>query len=373
MISGDRSLVSGKHGAFSDMLGECAKHWERIDIVCPSAPTPALTPSPSPDGRGETFFPANVFLHSSSRGLWYQPFWIKKKGAELVRQFHHDVMTVHEYPPFYNGIGARLLKRVVEIPAVLEIHHIVGWPRASSISEWIGRWMTNIFIGSHANQFDAVRVVNGTVKSMLTLWGVEEKKISVVPSVYLDHAALNITKNQMKKFDIVFAARLVDNKGLLETIDAVASLPNVTMLVIGDGPLRTAMEEKVRHLAISDRVTFTGWLPSALDVARSIASGRIFVMNSRSEGNPRSLIEAMALGVPCITTKVGIAPDVIREGVNGVFTTGEAADLAEKIRALLSSPEQQTSLGREAIQITERFERGRLITAYADFLKSLSC
>lgn len=376
MISGDRTLSSGKRGAFAEMLEEFSKQWERIDILCP---TPTPTPNLSPDGGGEPrserggerkYF-ENVFVHPSPRGLWYQPFWIRKKGLALIESHQHDVMTVHEYPPFYNGIGARMLKRIKKIPAALEIHHIVGWPEASSLSEFIGRMLSRIFLPSHTGHFDAVRTVNSVTKELLTSWGADFRKIQIVPSFYLDHTLLTASRGQTKQYDLVFCARLVANKGLLEAIDALAFLPVATMLVIGDGPLRFVAEVKVRALGLESRVTFAGWLPDALSVLKAMSSGKIFIMNSKSEGGPRSALEAMGLGLPLIATQVGVLSDVIQNGVNGMLTTGTAADLAEKIRFLLASPEKQATIGREAARITERFERVQAIKHYADFLKDV--
>ncbi len=363
MISGDRSIAAGKRGAFMDMLEAFSKHWDRIDILCPRGA--------EADRVVHSFF-GNVFVHLSPASLLSQPFFIRGTGEDLFGTHHHDVMTVHEYPPFYNGIGARMLRKRIKIPAALEIHHIVGYPIASSVSEFLGRWMTKVFIGSHANHFDAVRVVNSTVRSDLESFGVDEKKLSVVPSVYLDHRILGMAKDQPKKFDVVFASRLVDNKGLSETIDAVASLQNVTMLVVGDGPLRISMEGKVKKLGMQDRIAFTGWLPSSADVAKAIASGKIFVMNSKSEGNPRVAVEAMALGVPVIATRVGIMPDLIHDGDNGAFTDGTASDLAKKMHATLVDPVRLTRMGDAARGVLARFEKMSAIKAYADFLKSLA-
>jgi glycosyltransferase involved in cell wall biosynthesis len=369
MISGDRSLASGKAGAFSETLAELHTHFERIDILCPRV-----------DATQQIrVIYNNVYIHPSHFPLLLQPFFIWQKGKELLRTHQHDVMTVHEYPPFYNGIGARLLKGAilrqdsgqVGIPAALEIHHLVGWPVAASLSEWIGRMMTKYAIGSHTQSFDAVRVVNTTVKSELTAWGTPAEKIAVVPSVYLDHQAINAAKNQEKKFDLVFAARLADNKGLLPVLDAMSLMKGKTLLVIGDGSLKAAAQARVQARGIGDRVTFTGWLPTAHDVLCSIASGRLFVMNSKSEGNPRVAIEAMALGVPVLATRVGILPEVIRDGSSGVFTDGTAEDIALKADALLRDERKCRTLGLEAAKIKDRFEKTAAIKTYADFLKSL--
>ncbi len=362
MISGDRTLAVGKQGAFFETLTELCKHFERIDILCPNVRS----------SRQVRVLYDNVYIHPSSRGLWYQPFWILKKGRELFQAHHHDVMTVHDYPPFYNGIGARLLKRKTGIPGVLEIHHIVGWPKASSLYEYIGRILSRVFLPSHTRKFESVRVVNGTVRSLLIQWGALSERIKVVPSIYLDHRLVSSTRNAEKKFDLVFAARLAHNKGLMQAIRTLALLPAATLLVIGDGPVRHRAEMLVRSLGIVSRITFSGWLPASGEVLSAIASGRLFVMNSRSEGNPRVAIEAMACGVPVLSTKVGIMPDVIVDGINGMFTDGSSKNIAAKAGALLADEALLQRMSVEAMKIADRFEKTSAIRNYAEFLKSIA-
>lgn len=363
MISGDRSLSIGKAGAFLSTLEELHTHFERIDIICPR---------PAGDGRQTRQILGNVHIHPSSSSLLMQPFFIRKKGLELWKEHQHDAMTVHDYPPFYNSIGARMLRRKAKIPTSVEIHHIVGWPKPASLSERIGRTLSKHFLPSQLQHFDAVRTVNESVKNLLTTWGVLPQKIQIVPSAYLDHSLIDAAKNPTKKYDIVFCGRLTANKGLLPLIEALRKISGSTMLVIGDGPLKSTAEARVQALGLGSRVTFAGWLPTSQDTARAIASGRLFVMNSKSEGNPRVAVEAMAYGLPIVATKVGIMPDILREGVNGMFTDGSAKDLARVIGNALQDSNKLESMGREAAAIRNRFEKKASIKNYAEFLKSLS-
>jgi glycosyltransferase involved in cell wall biosynthesis len=277
-------------------------------------------------------------------------------------------MTVHDFPPFYNGLGAFWLKKCIGIPTVLEIHHIIGWPKASSLTEYAGRILSEMILPSHCRRFDAVRVVNSEVKNILSSWGVSEKSIHVVPSFYLDHALIATAKNQPKTYDLVFCSRLVDNKRLLPVIDVLEQLPEATLLVVGDGPMRKKAE--MRAQKFGRRVTFTGWLPSQADVLKHVASGKIFIMNSSSEGGPRAAIEAMALGLPLLTTRVGVMPDVVRDGVNGQFTDGTENDIAMKAKTLLADSGRISAMGLEAAKVTQSFEKTAAIRTYANFLQS---
>ena len=366
MISGDRSILQGKKGAFFYTLEEMSKHWDRIDII---APRSEEVESEKLKVKSSPF--TNVFFHPSPYHLLRQSKWIVEKGKELIAEHYHDVMTAHEYPPFYNGIGACRLHQATGVSYALEVHHIVGWPQAGSCMEWIGRIASRWQIPKSAYHASAVRVVNAAVQSELTRWGVPAEKIHVVPSFYLDTEKLEPDPSIQKQYDVVFCGRLVANKGLPEVMRAVAALSGVTLLIIGDGPLRQSVEAQAKNLGISDRVTFRGWLSSQEDVIAAMQSAKLFVMHSSSEGGPRVALEAMALGMPVIVTRVGVMPEIVQDEVNGIFTDGTAEGLQGEIQMLLEDGNMRERIGKEAQRITERFERRKLIKEYAEFLQAL--
>ena len=373
MISGDRSVLQGRMGAFWYTLQEMRKHFDRIDIICPRVTEGGTGMSesghriPESDEGG-----AEIFFHPCPSSLVFQIPWIANKGQALIAEHGHDVMTVHDYPPFYNGIGAKKLHKKTGIPYATEIHHIVGWPRAANIQEMIGREMSRWYLRSVTKAAKAVRTVNDTVARQVVAFGAPKAKVNVISSFYLDKQILSNDFKPPVSYDISFCGRLVANKGLSELISALVDLPTVRLLIIGDGPERSKMERKVKDLGIANRVTFLGWLPTQEAVSGAMQTARIFVMNSKSEGGPRIALEAMACGLPIIATKVGVMPEAITDGVNGMFTTGTAADLAEKIRSLLANDDLMESMGNEAKKVLELYERSTLIKQYADFLKSLA-
>ena len=363
MIGGDRSVLQGKKSAFWYTLEEFSKHWDRIDVICPKVKN-SRTKIQEP-------IHGNVYFHPSPKRLWYQPFWIYKKGKELHEKIKFDAMTVHEYPPFYNGIGARWLYKKTFIPYELEIHHIVGYPKSASFFEYIGRLMSLFYLPIDAHTAAAVRTVNEKTKNQLERWGIPGNKIQVVPSFYLDRKLLSSIKDQPIKYDLATCARLVKNKGIEELIQAVKFLPELSLVIIGDGPEMRNIHNLVCKKGINNRVTLKGWLPTQKDVMETIKSARIFVMNSKSEGGPRILLEAMAIGMPVISTPVGIVNDVISSNVNGVISTGSAHNLSYKIKALMADEALQKKIGKEARKVMDKFDRSTLIKNYADFVKSL--
>lgn len=359
MITGDRGVASGRPCAFFHTLQGLSPHFGRIDVLCPRVA-----------GAAVASVHGNVFLHPSPWPLVLQSLWIVRKGRALVAEHGHGAMTAQEYPPFYNGIGAAVLSRKTGVPLCLEVHHVAGWPRAADAAETVGRTLSRLMLPLLARRAAAVRVVNRTARDLLARWGVAAARLHVVPSFYLDAGALT-PADTAPTVDLAFCARLVPNKGLLRFLEALTVLPGTTAVVIGDGPLRPSAEHYCASHGLTNRVRFTGWLPAGGQIAE-LKKARALVMCSLSEGGPRVVLEAMACAVPVIATPVGIVPEIVN-GENGLLTTGTAADIALKAKALLADDAKRAALGQAARPaVLPRFDRNTTLPAYAAFLSSLA-
>lgn len=370
MISGDRTLAEGKRGAFYNMLEEFHKYWDRVDIICPKTSRGATA-------RGFEVEPlfGNVYIHSSPWPLVMQPCWILKKGRQLYREHKFDIITVHEYPPFYNGIGARLLWNKIRAPYVLEIHHIPGYPKAANLKERLYRFAMRCFIKYDSSKARVVRVVNQhQVPEFLVSAGVLAEKIKYIPSFYVD---LDVFKpiGVEKKYDLVFAARLEKNKGIHNLIKAVKiavqTKPDIKLLIIGRGPELDRLTLQTASYKLQANVDFAGWLPTTDDIARAYNSARILINPSFNEGGPRVVLEAMACGLPVITTPVGVMLDVIKDGEDGLFTDWEPHEMAQKIIFLLGDQELQNKFSQAGLELAKQFEKKAAIKNYASKLVSL--
>ena len=119
MISGDRSILQRRNGAFWYTLQELRKHWDHIDIICPCTRAQIHENQRRAKAGRASLVGGKVFFHPSPSSLWKQTSWITSVGSELIEKHRHDVMTVHEYPPFYNGLGARRLAKKYKISYAL--------------------------------------------------------------------------------------------------------------------------------------------------------------------------------------------------------------------------------------------------------------
>lgn len=284
-------------------------------------------------------------------------------------------MTVHEYPPFYNGLGAWLLNIFTKIPYVLEIHHIPGYPRAAGLKEQCYRKFFTWFIRFDTARAAGVRVVNKKeTPDFLRASGVSAGKISYIPSAYIDLATFR-PLGLAKEYDLVFVGRLKKNKGLDLLLDAFNILNtkylirNTKLLIVGDGPLLGSLKLKVKSLKLENNVIFHGWAKDANEVAELINKSRILIMPSYNEGGPRVALEAMACGVPVIATPVGIIPDIVQSGETGEIVDWDANDIAEKATELLGDAEKYQKYSQNGIEIAKKFEKTAMIKNYANHLK----
>lgn len=147
----------------------------------------------------------------------------------------------------------------------------------------------------------------------------------------------------------------------LDTFARVAAAdPNAIALIVGDGELRSGVESRAAELGISNRVRLLGW---RRDLATINAATDVFLLTSRNEGTPVALIEAMASGVPGVSTDVGGVKDVIpTRHVGRLAPFGDADALAAAITDLLSDDERRRATGEAArAHVLERYSVDRLV------------
>jgi glycosyltransferase involved in cell wall biosynthesis len=157
----------------------------------------------------------------------------------------------------------------------------------------------------------------------------------------------------------------------LETIATVAAArPQVLALIAGDGELRGELEAYAAGLKIADRVRFLGW---RRDLATIYAATDVFLLTSRNEGTPVALIEAMASGVPGVSTDVGGVKDVITSDEVGARVAGaDAESLAAPIVRYLGDRDRRRQSGlRARAAVLDRYSIDRLVSDIAVLYRDL--
>lgn len=164
--------------------------------------------------------------------------------------------------------------------------------------------------------------------------------------------------NPSEPMHLACTGRMVAAKGHRILLEAIAALAQdkieVTCTLIGDGPERPTLEALSRQLGISNQIHFLGAMAHQATLAE-VAKADVFVLASFAEGLPVALMEAMALGVPCISTTIAAIPELIQSGQNGLLVPpANSAALAAALRQLASNRQLRLQLGQEARKTAER-------------------
>lgn len=159
------------------------------------------------------------------------------------------------------------------------------------------------------------------------------------------------------------AGRLTAVKGQEVLIRAASELirrgDDLFLIFLGEGELRSELEELTFRLGITERVRFLGW---RTDVARIMAACDIFCLPSLNEGMGKVLVEAMALGKPVVASDIGGIKDIVLHGENGLLVpVGDIAAWREAIGLLCRDPEGRHRMGDAGRRIAPRYGSGEMI------------
>jgi colanic acid/amylovoran biosynthesis glycosyltransferase len=155
---------------------------------------------------------------------------------------------------------------------------------------------------------------------------------------------------------VLYIGRLVPEKGQAVLLEAVAELAargiDVELALAGEGSMRPELERSAARLGIAERVAFLGAVGQE-DLQELYEQAAVFCLPSFAEGVPVVLMEAMAMGVPVVTTRIAGIPELIENGHSGVLVApGRADEIADSLSHLIGDPELRQQLGdngREAV------------------------
>lgn len=174
---------------------------------------------------------------------------------------------------------------------------------------------------------------------------------------------------------IISVGRLDRNKNHGMIIRAFAEIssqyPDYKVLLYGEGEARAELEELVREFSLEGKVSLPGIIQ---DVPNTIYQGGIFVLSSYTEGMPNALLEAMALGIPVISTDCpcGGPKEVIRDKENGLLIpVGDVAQLVQALKYLLDNPENTKKLGEKASEIQQELSPDHINNIWKNYFEAI--
>jgi len=194
------------------------------------------------------------------------------------------------------------------------------------------------------NKADRIVVTSDEIKKRLRYIHKINTKISIttIPN-YVDCKLFAPDENIIQKnFDLIFIGRIEKVKNIETLLNAIMTL-GVRSLIIGDGSLKTSLEEKFN----SSLITWIGKIKN-LELPRYLNRAQLYIIPSFKEGHPKTLIEAMSCGSAVIGANSPGISNIIDDGVNGILCEPNKDSMVEKISYLLENPKIRFSIGAKA-------------------------
>jgi len=196
---------------------------------------------------------------------------------------------------------------------------------------------------------------------------VREDAIRVVPNGIEIPEAVTRERRPLRR--AITVANLRAEKGHDVLIDALAMRPDLGAIQLdfaGDGPCRSALEQRARDRGVADRVRFLG---ERHDIQELLRTADFSILPSRTEAFPNSVLEAMAAGLPVIATRTGGICELIDDGVTGLLVpTGDAVGLSHAMARIAADPDAALGLGAAARSVVERYTIRNMVNGFTDIL-----
>ena len=300
---------------------------------------------------------------------------------KALKKFQPDILHTHSSKA---GILGRLAGALAGVPVIIHTYHGFGfnkvqrpWVRIAFIlaDKVTARLSQALVFVANANRQEAKSLGIGRPEQYVLIRSGIKKPSHISPD----------QRAQLKKnLGIPFDAPLVTTigpfkpqKNLIDFIRLAKSVydlePSARFLIIGDGEERPAYERLRKELGLEDKLFMPGW---RMDAENLLAVSEVFAMTSLWEGLPRSLVEAMSLGLAVACYETDGITDLVRDGENGfLFKQGEIEPMARQINRVLKDEGMRRHVGQAATaSVGKEFDIDQMVhqqeALYTDLLKT---
>ncbi len=297
--------------------------------------------------------------------------------AAVAKERKVDLIHTHDNKSHFLG---RIIGRRLGVPVISTFHGQTKFGlELNVLKRTLYHWLVRKTDGL-VTHFIAV---SSELRDELLRRGIDPHRISLIPNGidadrFVASASCGTTRERegiaSDACVIGVVGRLSGEKGHRHFLDAVAPLcrrrPRLTCLVVGDGPLRAALESDTARLGIREQVVFAGF---RRDIAGMYSLMDVVVLPSLGEGLPVTLLEAMAMGKPMVATRVGGVPEVIDDGRDGLIVPPADPDcLRAALDRILQDATFAADLGRAAAaKVRSRFGADLLAHRTAEVYRSV--
>lgn len=287
----------------------------------------------------------------SLRMIWQKLLdLIAKAHYKHCRRFiaHSDYSLLHVFTP---DTGATLFIRAGHAAGIPVLYHEMGTPNHLPALDPYYRQLEKVL-----PLCSEVAALSPTLAEQWSHRFPFLSSVSVLPLITEDSGTLTVSArlpiNGKHETIFGYAARIETGKGPLVLADALAKLRedrnDVHVRLAGTGPAVHEVKARARQLGLNGSWELVGSYEGTLGCSAFMRTLDVFVLPSFAEGTSKSVIEAMAHGLPIITTNVGGSPDLLSSGTGILVPPGDAAALADAMQCLASNPALRKQMGQAA-------------------------
>lgn len=272
-----------------------------------------------------------------------------RRARALIRQSPDAVIHTHNAMAHYYAVLASL---GLPVKCRINTRHGMGGRTRSGRQEWLYR--------QSLRGTDYAVAVCEAARQRFAADGMRPRRalLSVPNGIRLERfrPADDVARQSLvAELGLQTGSRIIGTVGRLQPVKDHALLlrafakvrvqvPDAALVIVGDGPLRAALEAQAEQAGLSDAVRFMG---DRHDVPRLLTGMEVFALTSTSEGYSVALLEACASSLPIVATDVGGNREIVRHGINGrLVPSGDTAAIATALIALLRGGEQAAAMGR---------------------------
>lgn len=302
---------------------------------------------------------------------------------EKLRNEHYDI--IHIQTPFVAHYLGIKLSRLLDIPCMETyhtffeeyLHHYIPFvPKA------IMRSVARRFSSHQGNSLDGMVVPSRPMMEALRGYGVTTHAEVIPTGLEPESFVPGDGDDFRSKYGIaqgrpmlLFVGRVAHEKNigfLLRVVDRVRKdIPEVLLLIAGAGPAREGLEHEANQLGLAENVMFIGYLDRHTELNSCYRSADIFVFSSRTETQGLVLLEAMAQGVPVVSTAEMGTRDVLREGAGVWIAKEELEDFSGKVIMMLGDAGARTRLGEAGREYAHGWSAGKQAERMLDYYQSV--
>jgi glycosyltransferase involved in cell wall biosynthesis len=273
----------------------------------------------------DSIYPFLVFRINRRQKIWLRSL---KCIAEILRLGRAADVIYANGVYFEAAIASKFLRK----PLVMKIVGDEAWERSvrrgwtkdnfEDFQQRCQSWQAELLKRHRSwvvRQVNKVIVPSQYLANWVVKWGVPTEKIVVIyNAVEIPDGVEPLSIPLKTPVKAVTVGRLIPLKQVDRLIEALKEIPELGLVVVGDGHERPRLEGVAQELGVSGRVYFAGQR-SKKETLSLMAACDFFVLNSTHEGLPHAILEAMALGLPVIATAVGGTPEVVHDGETGLL------------------------------------------------------